>query len=127
MSRDAVVGLVAFTRVAALACTLALIALGIGGELVWARIGHGTLVAKVLPLAAALPGLSRLRLSTYRWLSLLVWLYAAEGALRWRDPGPAGPTAALELLLAAALFAACAMHVRARLAAARREPPEPVP
>jgi uncharacterized membrane protein len=116
MSRD---DLVAFTRAAALACALALIVLGIGGELVWARVGHGTLVLKVLPLAAALPGLSRLRLFTYRWLSLLVWVYAAEGALRLRDAGPAGPIAAIELVLALALFASCAAHVRARLAAAR--------
>jgi uncharacterized membrane protein len=113
MSRDA---LVAVTRAAALACTLALIVLGILGELVWARVGHGTLALKVLPLALALPGLSRERLVTYRWLSLLVWIYAAEGALRLRDAGAAGPIAAIELALALVLFASCAAHVRARLA-----------
>ncbi|HEX4510274.1 MAG TPA: DUF2069 domain-containing protein [Burkholderiaceae bacterium] len=116
MSRDA---MVAFTRGAALACAIGLVALGLGGELVWARIGHGTLVLKVLPLVAALPGLSRLRLRTYRWVSLLVWLYAAEGALRLRDPAPAGPIAVVELLLALGLFTCCALHVRARLGAAR--------
>lgn len=116
MSRDA---LVASTRAAAVACTLALVLLGILGELVLARVGHGTLVLKVVPLVLALPGLSRLRLVTYRWMSLLVWVYAAEGALRLRDAGAAGPIAAIELVLALVLFASCAAHVRARLAVPR--------
>ena len=68
------------TRVLAVASTLALIALGLAWELWLAPTGRGTLALKVLPLFLPLPGLLRLRLYTYRWLSLAVWLYAAEGA-----------------------------------------------
>jgi uncharacterized membrane protein len=110
----------AASRLVALACALALIVLGLGWELVWARTGHGTLVLKVLPLVAALPGLSRHRMYTYRWLALAVWLYVAEGAVRIADPAPVPALAALELVLALVLFAACATQVRWRLAAARR-------
>jgi uncharacterized membrane protein len=110
----------AASRLAALACALGLIGLGVGWELLWARTGHGTLVLKVLPLVVALPGLSRHRMYTYRWLALAVWLYVAEGALRLADAPPARAFAALEMVLALALFAACATQVRWRLASARR-------
>ena len=110
----------AASRLAALALAFALIVLGIGWELAWARTGHGTLVLKVLPLAIALPGLSRHRMLTYRWLSLAVWLYVGEGAVRLADPRPVPLLAALEIVLALALFAACAIQVRGRLAAVRR-------
>jgi uncharacterized membrane protein len=57
---------------------------------------------------------------TYRWLSLLVWLYAAEGAMRAAsDHGLSAALAAGELVLSLVLFAACAAHVRMRLVAAR--------
>jgi uncharacterized membrane protein len=36
----------------------------------------------VLPLLLPLPGLLKNRMYTYRWLSLLVWLYFAEGVVR---------------------------------------------
>ena len=70
------------TRALAVAATLALIALGLAWELWLAPTGRGTLALKVLPLFLPLPGLLRLRLYTYRWLSLGVWLYVAEGAVR---------------------------------------------
>jgi uncharacterized membrane protein len=108
------------SRLVALACAFALIVLGVGWELVWAPIGHGTLVAKVLPLAFALPGLSRHRLYTYRWVSLVVWLYVADGALRIGDPAPVRLLAALQIVLALVLFAACATQVRWRLARSSR-------
>ncbi|WP_338413211.1 DUF2069 domain-containing protein [uncultured Sphaerotilus sp.] len=99
---------------------LALVALGLLWELVLARTGNGTLAIKVLPLVLALPGLWRMRLYTYRWMSLAVWLYAAEGAVRVNSaPGPEVPLAAVELVLSVLLFTACAWHVRARLAAGR--------
>lgn len=110
---------IAATRLVALACTLALVVLGLGWELAWAPTGRGTLALKVLPLALAVPGLLKWRLYTCRWLSLVVWLYVAEGALRLQDRTPGVPAlAALELLLALALFAACGAQVRWRLAAA---------
>ena len=110
----------AVSRLVAIAAAFALIVLGVGWELAWARTGHGTLVLKVLPLVLALPGLSRHRMYTYRWLALVVWLYVADGAVRLADRPPVGVFAALEIALALALFAACATQVRGRLAAARR-------
>lgn len=104
------------TRALAVALLAALAALCLGWELWWAPTGRGTLAIKVLPLLPALPGLLRLRMYTYRWLSLLVWLYAAEGLVRaGSEPAPGRWLAAAEVLLAVALFAACAAHVRWRL------------
>ena len=107
-------------RALAVACLLGLIALGLAWELWLAPTGRGTLAVKVLPLVPALVGLLRNRLYTYRWLSLLVWLYFAEGAVRaTTELGPSRLLAVGEVLLCLLLFAACAMHVRARLRAAK--------
>jgi uncharacterized membrane protein len=108
------------TRLVAVVAALALILLCAGWELAWARLGHGTLVLKALPLALALPGLVRHRMFTYRWTSLVVWLYVAEAVVRIGDAPPVPRLATLELVLALALFAACATQVRWRLAAASR-------
>jgi uncharacterized membrane protein len=106
------------TRTLAVAATLALIVLGLAWELWLAPTGRGTLAIKVLPLLLPLPGLLRLRLYTYRWLSLVVWLYVAEGALRaGSEHGVSATLAGVEVVLALALFAACGLHVRARLRA----------
>lgn len=106
------------TRALAVATTGALIVLGVAWELWLAPTGRGTLALKVLPLVAALPGLLRLRLYTYRWMSLVVWLYAAEGATRAAsDRGLSASLAGAEVALALVLFAACGLHVRARLRA----------
>lgn len=110
-------------RAVATAALLALVVLGLAWELWLAPTGRGTLALKVLPLVPALPGLWRHRLYTYRWLSLLVWLYAAEGALRATSETRAVlPLAAAELGLALALFAACAAYVRLRLRGAAAAP-----
>jgi len=107
---------VLWTRATAVGCVLALIVLGLAWELWLAPTGHRTLAWKVLPLAVPIAGLLKNRLYTYRWVSLLVWLYVAEGAVRaTSDRGPSVPLAVAELLLAIALFAACAAHVRWRL------------
>jgi uncharacterized membrane protein len=110
-------------RAVAVGSALALIALCIAWELVWARTGHGTLVLKSLPLIAALPGLMKHRMYTYRWLSLAIWLYVAEGLVRITDRAPANWCAGAELALALVLFTACAAQVRWRHAVARRLPP----
>ena len=103
-------------------CTcLALTVLGLLWELTLAPTGSGTLAVKVIPLVLALPGLWRMRLYTYRWLSLAVWLYAAEGAVRVNSaPGREVMLAGIEVVLSVVLFTACAWHVRARLAAGRQ-------
>ena len=109
-----------WTRVLAVGSALALVLLGLVWELWLAPTGRGTLAVKVLPLALALPGLWRDRLYTYRWTSLLVWLYFAEGAVRaTSDRGLGAPLAAVEVVLTLVLFVACGMHVRAHLRAAR--------
>jgi uncharacterized membrane protein len=106
------------TRALAVASTLALIALGLAWELWLAPTGRGTLALKVLPLLVPLPGLLRLRLYTYRWVSLAVWLYAAEGAMRaGSEHGVSATLALVEVALARVLFAACCLHIRARLRA----------
>ena len=74
------------------------------------------LALKVLPLCFPLAGLLRNRIYTYRWLSLLVWLYFIEGAVRAAsDRGTGRWLAAIEVALCLMLFAACALHVRLRL------------
>jgi uncharacterized membrane protein len=118
---SALPGPVLWTRALALAATLSLIALGLAWELFLAPTGRGTLALKVLPLLLPLPGLWRMRLYTYRWVSLFVWLYVAEGAVRAAsDRGIGASLAALEVVLALVLFTACALHVRTRLRGARR-------
>ena len=109
---------VAATRAVAVACVLALIVLGLAWELWLAPVrgGRGMLALKVLPLCFPLAGLLRNRMYTYRWLSLLVWLYFAEGVVRAAsDRGPGRWLAAIEVVLSLLLFAACALHVRLRL------------
>jgi uncharacterized membrane protein len=103
-------------RVLAVACLLGLIALGLAWELWLAPTGNRTLALKVLPLALALVGVLKYRMVTYRWLSLLVWVYFAEGVVRaFGDRGTVAALALAEVALSLLLFAACVMHVRWRL------------
>jgi len=114
------------SRAVAVAATLALIGLGLAWELWLAPTGRGTLAWKVLPLALPIAGLLKMRLHTYRWLSLLVWIYVAEGAVRAASERGIGAALALaEIALAVVVFAACAVHVRARLGNAPVAPAAP--
>jgi uncharacterized membrane protein len=109
------------TRAVAVACLLALIGLGLAWELWLAPTGKGTLAIKVLPLIIPLPGLLRHRMYTYRWLSLLVWIYCAEGLVRaTSEHGLSAGLATAEVLLCVVLFVACAVQVRWRLKHAPR-------
>ncbi len=113
---------VALTRGLAVGSLLALIVLGVSWELWLAplRPGGSWLVIKVLPLCLPLAGLLRHRMYTYRWVSLVVWIYFAEGVVRaYSDRGLSARLALLEIALCLALFAACALHVRIRLRKAR--------
>lgn len=113
---------VAATRWLAVGSLLGLILLCLAWELWLAplRPGGSWLALKALPLALPLAGLLKRRMYTYRWVSLLVWLYFTEGVVRaWSDPAPGNWLAAIEILLCLLLFTACAMHVRLRLAAAK--------
>lgn len=89
-------------------------------ELWLAPTGRGTLALKALPLLVPIAGLWRYRLYTFRWLSLMVWLYFLEGTVRaTSEKGWGAGLAALEVALSIAVFAACTLHVRQRLAAAK--------
>ncbi|RZL03021.1 MAG: DUF2069 domain-containing protein [Rubrivivax sp.] len=95
-----------------------LIVLGLLWELKWAPLpgGTGMLALKVLPLVFGLTGLVKHRLYTFRWLSLLVWLYFTEGAMRaTSDTGLSQVLAGIEVALSLVLFTACAVYVRLRL------------
>ena len=109
------------TRATAVLALLGLIALGLAWELWLAPTGSRWLAFKVLPLLIPLAGLLKHRLYTYRWVSLLVWLYFTEGIVRATGL-PSGAAAGLDValawtqvLLCTVLFIACASHVRWRL------------
>jgi uncharacterized membrane protein len=112
------------SRVLAVGSLLALIALGLAWELFAAplRPGGSWLALKVLPLCIPLAGLLKNRMYTYRWLSLMVWLYFTEGVVRASsDRAPGNYLAALEVLLCLTLFAACVLHIRLRLKNAKND------
>jgi uncharacterized membrane protein len=104
-------------RTFTVACVLAMVLLCLAWELVLAPTGGRTLALKALPWAAALFGLMRHRLYTYRWLSLLVWLYIAEGLVRvvGREGGWVPLLAVAEIVVSLLVFSACIAHVRLRL------------
>jgi uncharacterized membrane protein len=109
------------TRWLAVGSLLGLIVLCVAWELVLAPIrpGGSWLALKALPLCLPLAGLLKNKMYTYRWVSLMVWLYFAEGAVRaYSDKVPSSYYALVEVLLCCTLFAACALHVRMRLRAA---------
>ncbi|MDR6214809.1 DUF2069 domain-containing protein [Paracidovorax wautersii] len=113
---------VAATRWLAVGSLLGLIVLCLAWELWLAplRPGGSWLALKALPLAVPLAGLLKRRMYTYRWVSLVVWLYFTEGVVRaWSDPAPGRWLALVEVILCLGLFTACALHVRLRQRHAR--------
>ncbi len=113
---------VLLSRTLAVASVLGIILLGLAWELWLAplRPGGSWWALKVLPLTLALPGLLKLRMYTYRWLSLAVWLYFTEACVRgWSDTWPSNALAIAQGLLCLVLFVACGLHVRVRFKAAR--------
>ena len=110
--------LVATTRWLAVGSLAGLIVLGLAWELWLAPIrpGGSWLALKVLPLCIPLAGLLKNRMYTYRWVSLLVWVYFTEGVVRaTSDHGLSAGLAMAEVALCLLLFIACALHVRMRL------------
>ncbi len=111
------------TRRLALGSLLGLIVLGLAWEMWLAPIrpGGSLLALKVLPLCIPLAGILKNRMYTYRWLSLMVWLYFTEGVVRaWSDRAPGNYLGMIEVVLCLLLFTACALHVRIRLKNAPR-------
>lgn len=108
---------IAATRWVATGSVMALIALCLAWELVLApvRPGGSWIALKALPLCIPLAGLLKNRMYTYRWVSLVIWLYFIEGVVRgWCDKPPSQWLAWAEVLLCLALFTACTLHVRLR-------------
>jgi uncharacterized membrane protein len=117
-------GVVRASRAVALAGLIGLIVLGLAWELWLAPTGSGTLAIKVLPLVFCVVGLLRHRMYTFRWLSLLVWLYFTEGVVRAvTEQGLSRWLAVLEILLCLLLFASSALYIRWRLKHAPKADP----
>ena len=115
---------VAFSRALAVSSLVGLIVLGLLWEMWLAplRPGGSWLVLKVLPLTLPLAGLLKNKMYTYRWMSLVVWLYFTEGVVRaWSDKGLSATLAGVEVVLCLLLFVAVTVHVRTRLKAAGPE------
>jgi uncharacterized membrane protein len=110
---------VSATRWLAVGSLVGLIVLGLAWEMWLAplRPGGSWMALKVLPLVVPLAGLLKNRMYTYRWVSLMIWLYFTEGVVRaWSDTSHLSQVLALvQVVLCLALFLACAWHVRLRL------------
>ena len=109
---------VRLSRALAVSSLIGLILLSLLWELWLAplRPGGSWLVLKALPLCIPLAGLLKNRMYTYRWVSLVVWLYFTEGVVRAQgDRWPSNLYAGIEIVLCLILFTACALHVRLRL------------
>ena len=110
------------TQIAAVSSLVALIVLCVAWELWLApvRPGGSLLAFKTLPLVLPLAGLLKRRMYTYRWLSLMIWLYCTEGLVRaTSDTAPSSYYAWAEVVLCILLFTACTLHIRLRLKAAK--------
>jgi len=111
------------TRAVALTGLLGLIVVGLAWELWLAPTGSGTLAIKVLPLVLCVLGLLRHRMYTFRWLSLLVWLYFMEGVVRaTTEQGWSRVMAVAEIVLCLLLFTASTLYIRWRLRNAAQAP-----
>jgi uncharacterized membrane protein len=102
-------------QVLASASLIGLILLGLAWELWLAplRPGGTWLVLKIVPLLIPLFGILRGKLYTYRWSTLLVWLYFTEGSVRaWTDPPPGTWLGLVEVALSLVFFVAAAWYTR---------------
>lgn len=78
------------------------------------RPGGSMLALKSLPLLAAIFGILRGRRYTHQWTSMLALAYVAEGIVRaMSDRGLPQQLAAVEVVLASALFFSCVLYARA--------------
>ena len=103
-------------HVTASSSLIGLIFLSVAWELWLAPLhpGGSWLVLKVLPLLAPLFGILRGKLYTFRWSTLLIWMYFIEGTVRaWSDAGLSSRLATLEWVLALIFFISAAFFTRA--------------
>lgn len=100
------------------ASLVALIFLCLAWELWLAPLkpGGSMWVLKTVPLLAPLFGILHGKLYTYRWTTLLVWPYFAEGVMRtMTETSPGRELAILEIVLSLSLFLFCAFYVRSTM------------
>src|SRR5262245_27258952 len=100
-------------RLTASAALIALIVLCLAWELWLAplRPGGSLLALKALPLALA--GILSGKRYTYRWSSMLILAYLAEGATRaWSERGTSQLLALAEVFLSLVFFAAAVSYAR---------------
>ena len=77
------------------------------------RPGGSLLVLKTIPLLLPLFGILRGKRYTYRWSTLLIWLYFAEGVMRaMTEPLPARWLASVEIILSLVFFISAALVAR---------------
>jgi uncharacterized membrane protein len=103
-------------RLTASASLAALIVLCLAWELWLAplRPGGSLVALKALPLAFPLPGILNGKPYTYKWSSMLILAYFAEGVTRaWSDAGVSQMMAFLEIALSVLFFAAAVSYARA--------------
>ncbi len=115
-------------QTAASTCLIALTLLCLAWELWLAplRPGGSWLVLKAALLLAPLFGVLRGRRYTYKWLTLFILVYFAEGLVRATgDYGVARLLAIAETGLSFALFALSILFVRSTRAREPSTPPEP--
>jgi uncharacterized membrane protein len=104
-----------YLRFAAIAILLTLIAFTLAWELWLAplRAGGSWLALKTTPLLLPLVGIVRGRIYTYRWGTMLILAYFAEGAVRmYTEHGLSGRLAAIEVVLALAFFGTAIAYTR---------------
>jgi uncharacterized membrane protein len=86
-------------RISVLVCGL-MVLYGLAWESFIDPVREGSwLWLKVIPLAAAMPGLARAKVYTYQWMSLLIWLYLCEALVRIVSPSVSERWLALGWLL----------------------------
>lgn len=105
----------ALLRTLASASLIGLILLGLAWELWLAplRPGGTWLVLKILPLMIPLFGILGGKRYTYRWSTLLIWLYFTEGCVRaWSDPPPGAWLGLVEVFLSLVFFVSAAWYAR---------------
>jgi uncharacterized membrane protein len=106
---------VRYLRSVASATLVALIVLCVAWELWLAplRPGGSLIALKALPLALPLSGILSGKRYTYKWSSMLILAYFAEGVTRaWSEAGLSRQLSLLEILLSAAFFAAAVAYAR---------------
>ena len=98
------------------AMTLAALIIGTLAWELWLaplRPGGSWLALKTLPLLLPLRGIIRGEIYTYRWATMLILAYLAEGVVRaYAERSPVAAFAIAEIILSALFFTAAIIYIR---------------